>query len=57
MDKPKDLGVKIGTPEQAYWTNVLAETDKLIIAGKASLEINEFVKGLAKKKIAEEEKK
>ncbi len=53
-EEPNDLGVKIGTPEEAYWTKLLEETEKLIISERASLEINEFIKKLAVKKIAEE---
>ena len=54
---PKDLGIKIGTPSEVLWTNVLKESDILIQQSKDNLEIQEEIKKLAKSRIAEEKEK
>ena len=55
MEKePKDLGIKIGTKEEAYWDNVLKQSEELIVKGTADLEINKGISELAKRRVAEE---
>ena len=57
MKEPKDLGVKMGTKEEASWKNVLSQAEELTIKGKMDLEINNMIVELAKKRIAEEKEK
>ena len=57
MKEPKDLGVKIGSKEEAEWKATLAQSEKLLLTGKANVEINEVIIELAKKRIAEEKKR
>ena len=57
MKEPKDLGVKIGTKEEASWKIVFKQAEELVIKGKTDLEINNMIVELAKKRIAEEEEK
>ena len=53
----KDLGLKIGTPEQSQWDLVLKQTEELILKGKIDLEINEGIRDLAAKNVKIEEDK
>ena len=55
--EPKDLGIKIGTPSEVLWTNVLKESDILIQQSKDNLEIQQEIKKLAESRIAEEKEK
>jgi len=55
--EPKDLGIKIGTPSQVLWTNVLKESEILIQQSKDNLEIQQEIKKLAESRIAEETEK
>ena len=58
--KPKteaDLGVKIGTPEEVIWTNVMKEAEVLIEQSKNNLIVQEALLKLAKEKIEEEKNK
>lgn len=55
---PEDLGIKIGSEEEAFWTNQIKE--KLVLENKnleRNKEINEWVIQLAEKKIKEEQDK
>jgi hypothetical protein len=53
----EDLKVKIGTKDEAYWTQALNQAEELVTKGKNDLIINEAIVKLAKEKIAEEEAK
>ncbi len=55
--EPKDLGVKIGTPEEVIWTKVLQEAKQLLEQSKANTMIQQGVMELAESKIAEEQAK
>ena len=57
MKEPKDLGVKMGTKEEARWKIVLTQAEELVIKGKTDLEINNMIVELAKKRVAEEKEK
>jgi len=53
---PEDLGIKIGTKEEAAWTDI---RDKVILAidqGKREMIINETILNLANQRIAMEHK-
>ena len=56
MDEPKDLGVKIGTPEEAFWTTVKKTCEDLIDRSKHEIIIQTHVRDLADSKIKEEKK-
>jgi len=57
IEEPKDLGVKIGTPVEVEWTKILDAQEKALLNSKINQEIAEMLIELAKKHIAEEEKK
>ncbi len=54
---PKDLGVKLGTPEQVVWEQVLKQSKMTIEECKNNLMIQQGVKELAESKIAIEQSK
>lgn len=53
---PKDLGIKVGTPEEAIWRKVKTEAMILIEQHEQSLIVQKALLILAVKKIAEKEK-
>lgn len=53
LKTPKDLGIKIGTPEQALWTKVKEEAEILIKQSENNLIIQKEILKLAEKKIKE----
>ena len=57
MTHPKDLGVKIGTKEEALWTQIKEESEKILREHKAEIEMRELVLKLANEHIAEEKEK
>ena len=57
MKKPKDLGVKIGTSDEALWTQVKKEAEVLIESHGNSIKIQGEILKIAEKKIAEEKRK
>ena len=57
MEKDKDLGLKIGTPEEANWKSILQQSEELVVKGKADLKINEMIVKLAKRKFDNEQRK
>lgn len=54
--KKKNLGLKIGTPDEVLWTTVKKEAEALIEQSKNSLKIQTEILKLAESKIAEENK-
>lgn len=53
----KDLGVKIGTPTEAKWTEILTVQKESMLSSKINQEIAELLIIHAEKRIAEEEAK
>ena len=53
----EDLGIKIGTPIEALWTNVKREAEMLIKQSENNMIIQKEVLKLALKKISKEERK
>jgi len=53
----KDLKVKIGSKDEVYWTNVLKQSEELVLKGKNDLVINQMIVVLAEKKIEEAKEK
>lgn len=49
----KDLGIKIGTKEEALWNNVKKEATSLIEQSKNNLVVQKAMLNLANKKIQE----
>ncbi len=54
---PKDLGIKMGTEEEAFWTTVKDQCKKNIKESKHEIIIQEEILKLAKHKILLEERK
>ena len=52
----EDLGIKVGTPEEAFWTSVEKKAKEDVIAAKHQIEISELIIEFAVKKIAAEVK-
>ena len=57
MKEPKDLGVKMGTKEEASWKNVLKQAEELVVKGNTDLRINIMIVNLANKEIELEKAK
>ena len=57
MKEPKDLEIKIGTPEEVLWTNVKKESEILIKQSEDNLIIQKEILKLAKDKILLEKRK
>ena len=55
--EPKDLGVKIGTPEQVFWKDVKKKCEEMIEQIKHETIIQEHILKLCEKKILVEEQK
>ena len=53
----KDLGVKIGTEDEALWTKVKKESEILIQQSEDNLKIQKAIQVMCDKKIAEEKEK
>lgn len=57
MKHPKDLKVKVGTPEEALWNNVKKNVEQEIDTAEKSILVNKELLKIANLKIALEEKK
>lgn len=57
MSKKDDLGVKIGTPAEVTWTNVLKNAKEVIRQAEEQLLIQSAIIELAEAKIALEKQK
>jgi len=57
IKEPKDLGIKIGTKVEVFWTKVKDNVEAQILENEQSLFILRNNLQLANEKIAEEEKK
>lgn len=53
----EDLGVKLGTPEEVEWTEILEREETNLRKNKINQELEEVIIELAKKRIAEEKEK
>ena len=51
---PKDLGVKIGNEEEAFWTTIKNKCEKSIQDSEHEIEINRHIQKHAEIRIAEE---
>jgi hypothetical protein len=56
LEEPEDLGVKIGSKEEVFWTEVKNKSEEGILNAKREIKINEHVITLADKMIDEEQK-
>ena len=57
MKEPKDLGLKMGTPEEAEWAKIKKNQEETIRGSKINIAVSEVVLKLAEKEIAEEKEK
>ena len=53
----EDLGIKIGTPKEVLWAEILEKQKESLTNSEVNTEISEMMIELAKKKIAEEKEK
>ena len=56
MKKPKDLGVKISTKEESYWTQVKKRVEAQLEDTEKSLKFHKAVLDMCNEKIDQEEK-
>ena len=54
IEEPKDLGIKMGTPEEAAWTIIRDRAKKELEIGEREAIINKEIVKLAEKIIAKE---
>ena len=54
---PKNLGIKIGTQDEAYWTEIKEKCENSIFQHKKAIEMDKTILKLAKRKIVLEERK
>lgn len=54
MKEPKDLGIKIGTKEEKFWTDMKDKSLEIIGQSKHEITIQEHIVKLCDEKIAEE---
>jgi len=54
---PEDLGLKIGTHEEVFWTDIKKKMEEGIKNAEHEIEINKHVLKLAEARIAEESEK
>lgn len=57
MDKPSELGIKVGTPEQAFWNEVVIGTKRDIENLKKTLTYQEAILEMAEDKYKKASKK
>lgn len=57
MKEPKDLGLKMGTPEEVQWTKIKKNQEETIRASKINMSVSEVVLKLAEEQIAIEKEK
>ena len=54
---PKDLGIKIGSKEEVFWTDVKRKMEESILLYTESMIGEKMMLGLANRRIAEEKAK
>ena len=57
MKEPKDLGVKMGTKEEAFWKSMKKKVETDIENAQREIEINKHILILADTRISEEKEK
>ena len=53
--KSEEISVKIGTKEEAFWTEVLEASEKRLLQCRCSIPVEENLIALCKEKIKEEQ--
>lgn len=56
-DREENLGIKIGSEDEVFWTKTLKSAEAEVLQGEREKEINEQIVTHAKKRIAEEKEK
>lgn len=56
-NEPQDLGLKVGTKEEAAWTDIKRRAETEVVQAKREIIINEEIIKLCKRKIEEEQGK
>lgn len=57
IEEPQDLGIKIGTPVEVWWTDVKRKCEKALIDGVEAMKADKHMLELADKIISEEREK
>jgi len=57
IEVPKDLGIKIGSKEEVFWTDAKIKLENSILQYTESLQGDKLMLELAEKRIAEEKEK
>lgn len=57
MKEPKDLGLKLGTKIEVFWTTIKEKLEESILSAEEGVEADKLVLELANKKILQEQKK
>ena len=57
MKEPKDLGIKIGTPEEVFWTDLKKKCEEMIAQCNHEIAIQEHILPFVNAKIDEEKAK
>ena len=54
---PEDLGIEIGTKDQAFWTKFKNNSEEIILGSEREIEIQTEIVKFCDKRIAEEKEK
>lgn len=57
MSEEEDLGIKIVSKDESFWTNALERAKEAVFNAKKEIEINENILTLAEGKVREEQEK
>ena len=53
---PNDLGIKIGSPNEKFWTDLKKKIEDDVLMAQRQIEVNEHILEFAKEKILQEQK-
>lgn len=56
LKEPEDLGIKVGTPDESFWTDMQKMTLDQNKTADRTLELNKVILAYCEKRIAEEQK-
>ena len=57
LTEPKDLGVKIGSPAEVFWTSIRDNIKKQITDSEATIAMNKHMLPFLERKISEEQRR
>tara|TARA_R110000787_G_scaffold116592_1_gene226887 strand:+ start:406 stop:588 length:183 start_codon:yes stop_codon:yes gene_type:complete len=56
IEKPEDLGIKVGTADESFWSDMKKMTEDQNKTADRTLELNKIILAYCEKRIAEEQK-